>query len=106
MRFFTATVLLMKSVTFVPQDRPPSGRLYLIIAGYARFLNGYQYMDSEEWKQPDEDADLHSQALGPSDSWGAEDIVLKSPLLLCVALLLEYYSSPLVVSAPSPAHVP
>ena len=92
MRFFTALVLMMKSVTFVPQDRPPSGRLYLIIAGYARFVDSFQYLDSEEWKAPDEEAEINSQALGPSDSWGAEDIVLKSPLLLCVALLLRSHS--------------
>ena len=47
-------------------DRPPSSSLYLIFKGFAQYID--QVM-------PGANSPL-SRALGPSDSWGADDMVL------------------------------
>ena len=70
-RFLTNVVLKMNSITFISGDRPPAGALYLLMKGYA------QYTDDDGHPNG-----IFSRALGPSDSWGAEDMVLSHPRIL------------------------
>ena len=69
-RFITQIVLDMQPLTFIGSDRPPPGKLYVIVKGLAQY--------SDEQGVPG----FNSRALGPSDSWGAEDIILASPHVL------------------------
>ena len=56
-RFLVSVALAMDVAVFVPKDRPPAGRLYLISSGTAVF---------------------RSRTLGPGESWGAEDVMLQA----------------------------
>ena len=69
-RFLTHVILAMQPLTFIGADRPPPGKLYIIVKGLAQF------------KEEQGVAGFNTRAMGPSDSWGAEDVILKSPEIL------------------------
>ena len=70
-RYLVNVALSMDVAVFVPKDRPPPARLYLITQGSAVYK---------------------SRTLGPGESWGAEDVVLsashrKRPRAYCTTYL-------------------
>ena len=69
-RFFETVALTMTTSIFVPQDRPPPPLLYLIQKGLAQHTEGF----TEET--------MTTRVLGPTDSWGSEDIILQHHALL------------------------